>query len=794
MRVVSSLLRTKQLKMSRKTQLAINYAKQLRQHSPSTWVLWIYTTNAARFDQNVRDLAEQLKIRGRREARADHLQLLRNWLQDDKKGRWLVVLDSADDVDFLFHAPTTSSGAQTSSKRIECIPICEHGTVLITTRNKKQALSFVYESDVVTVPPMNRDEATRLFEIKLEQADTGIEALADALDGIPLAITQAAAYIRERQPRCSVQQYLLRRKQSHSSRKNPLRQETPLANRDAEAVNSVLWTWHISFEHLYNTRRPAAELLSLMSFCERHDIPKTLMHARTMNDEADRDAEPDFEDAIAALRSFSFVSLTAHGESFEMHGLVQQATQIWLAEHERLDVVRHRFIHCLYLAMPPGCFENWTRCRTMYPHAKCAIEQKPVDPQALLQWAAVMYNSAWYAVERGMFTDALVMSQASFDVLAQYLGKAHESTSWSAAMVALARRNIGEWMQAETLELNILDTRRTTLGAEHPDTLTAKSNLASTYGAQGRLAEAEALKAEVLEVRSRSPGSRGETSVALTSMTNLAATYWNQGLHSEAEDLEVHVLSARRAALGPQHPDTIMSLANLASTYWSLERWEEASTLEEEVLSVRREVLGEEHANTLTAMNNLATTYWSLSRCSEAEGLYSKVLETRKRTLGESHPDTLVSMNNLASTLHARPHDAEVLLREVVDKRKQILGETHPGTLGSMGDLAAILERAERWTEAEELLIQVLMGCESGFGMEHAEATRARRALGRLRGSRPREIVVEILAPAGVEEAQEEETTAARWKSDTESAHRRTGARSRWSAMVKGVRSRIGAP
>ncbi|KAK5711317.1 hypothetical protein LTR17_018488 [Elasticomyces elasticus] len=95
-----------------KSQLAIEYARQLRQRSPQTWVLWIHASNAARFEQSVRDVADQLKIYGRKDPKSDLLQLLRNWLRDESKGKWLMVLDNADEVGFLLEPPATLGEAR----------------------------------------------------------------------------------------------------------------------------------------------------------------------------------------------------------------------------------------------------------------------------------------------------------------------------------------------------------------------------------------------------------------------------------------------------------------------------------------------------------------------------------------------------------------------------------------------------------------------------------------------------------------------------------------------------------
>ena len=53
----------------------------------------------------------------------------------------------------------------------------------------------------------------------------------------------------------------------------------------------------------------------------------------------------------------------------------------------------------------------------------------------------------------------------------------------------------------------------------------------------------------------------------ITSMSYLASTYWNQGRWIEAEELDKNVINMRKKLLGAEHPETLKSMANLASTY-----------------------------------------------------------------------------------------------------------------------------------------------------------------------------------------------------------------------------------
>jgi len=118
--------------------------------------------------------------------------------------------------------------------------------------------------------------------------------------------------------------------------------------------------------------------------------------------------------------------------------------------------------------------------------------------------------------------------------------------------------------EAEELEVQVMKTRIRVLKAEHPDTLISMSNLAVTYGNQGRLDEAEELEVQVMETRIRVL--KAEHPDTLTSMGNLAYTYKSQGRHSEAIALMKRVVALRAKSM-PNHPYTLDSTSQLRE--WS---------------------------------------------------------------------------------------------------------------------------------------------------------------------------------------------------------------------------------
>ena len=95
--------------------------------------------------------------------------------------------------------------------------------------------------------------------------------------------------------------------------------------------------------------------------------------------------------------------------------------------------------------------------------------------------------------------------------------------------------------------------------------LRVMANLASTYWNQEQWKEVEELVVQVMETLKRVL--RAEHPNMLTSMANLVSTYRKQGQWKEVEELEVQVMEMRKRVLGAEHPDTLASMANLASMH-----------------------------------------------------------------------------------------------------------------------------------------------------------------------------------------------------------------------------------
>jgi tetratricopeptide (TPR) repeat protein len=723
-----------------KSQLAIEYSYRRTESVRDLWIFWIHAGTRARVEEGFKSIADTVKLRGRNDTKADVPQLVHNWLRNEQNGKWVIIIDSADDTGVFFNTGNRHTENLRDGKKAlsAYLPQSPNGSILVTTRNKDLAFRLTGDhQSIIEVGPMNPADAFSLLEMKLDgqtDPDAGTE-LVKTLEYMPLAISQAGAYIRQGAPRTSVKKYLDEFRRSERKKSNLLNYDAGDLRRDPEASNSVIITWQISFDQIRSETPSATELLSLMSFFDCQGISESLIrpvsHGETIKDGEDNDDDEstifcdstneEFERSIIKLRDYSLVTTNEAGDLFEMHRLVQLATRTWLAANGELEAFKRQFISRLAEEYPPAEFENWERCRKLFAHAEVAMTHRPIDNESLKEWASLLHYSGWYALNQGKYTIAAKMLEASKATKRKIFGENNEPVLRVTLLLCKLLRHRGLYKQAESLSAQVTKTSSSVLGAEHLCTLSSMAELSVAYYYQGQYKEAETLGLQVMETRK--VVLNAEHPDALTSMIDLARIYNHQGRYKKAEALFLQVIETRKMVLGIEHPNTLTSIGNLAETYQYQGRYNVAETLELQVMETRKTVLGAEHPDTLASMDNLASTYWRQGRYNEAETLELQVMETRKTVLGAEHPDTLVSMGNLGLIYwrQGRYNEAETLELQVIETRKTVLGAEYPNTLASMGNLGLTYWRQGRYNEAETLELQVRETRTTVLGAEHPD-------------------------------------------------------------------------
>lgn len=249
--------------MHGKTQVALKLAHTVKDRWPEYSIFWVPAVSSESFKQAYRDIASHCSI-ALNPIEEDPTKSVQRYLNSNSAGKWLLVVDNADDEEILFGAPDGSRGV------IDYLPESENGLTLFTTRYRQIAVSLA-GNELIEIQEMNNEEAGDFLKKSLTRKellqDRAVTAeLLKELAHLPLAIAQAAAYLNAMQ--ISPQEYLsiLRNTEQDtiSLLSREFRDETRY-NNSKYSKNAVAATWLVSFNHIRRSDTIAVDLLAFMS-------------------------------------------------------------------------------------------------------------------------------------------------------------------------------------------------------------------------------------------------------------------------------------------------------------------------------------------------------------------------------------------------------------------------------------------------------------------------------------------------------------------------------------------------
>ncbi|EED12703.1 kinesin light chain, putative [Talaromyces stipitatus ATCC 10500] len=561
-----------------KTQVALELAYRIRDRDTECSIFWIPCTSYAMIEQAFLHIAQ---ILGPPDVDpAEVKERIQTYLSTEIAGKWLLIFDNADDTEMWL------AGNNTSALE-DFLPQSEHGHILFTTRNGELAVDLTY-SNMIHMPDVDRKAACDILESLLSQKslldDHSMTAnLLEQLAFLPIAIAQASAYINKK--RLSLLEYVTLLQEQEQDAVELLSEDFRDPGRYKDIQNPVITTWLISFKQIQHHDQLAADYLSFMACINPRNIPQSLLPQPTSRKQK--------TDALGLLNAYSFIS--GRDLDISMHRLVRMATRNWLRKNALFSHWIQQVAEQMQRVFPDNHHTKRGLWREYLPHALALVHKNE------------------FVVQENNYLDLTGKVANCLASDGRYQEAEHTSTLTSMANLASTYRNQGRWKEAEKLEVQVMETSKTVLGAEHPSTLTGMANLASTYRNQGRWNEAEKLEVQVMETSKTVLGA--EHPDTLTGMANLASTFWNQGRWNEAEKLDVQVMETSKTVLGAEHPDTLTSMANLAYTWKSQGKMQDALTLMKQCSYQRNKVLGPSHPDSMSsfrALNNWMDEYNAL--------------------------------------------------------------------------------------------------------------------------------------------------------------------------------------
>ncbi|MER6000849.1 tetratricopeptide repeat protein [Nonomuraea angiospora] len=654
-----------------KTQLAASYARRIWEKQEVRVLVWVSATSRPQIVSTYAQAAAELGLCGDPEDAVKAAEQFLAWTQTTSVP-WLIVLDDVQDPADVRHLwPSAEPGAG-------------HGRVMVTTRRRDAAL--IGPGCIrVGVDVFTRAEARAYLTTKLAVAgwaDTTeqIDALAEDLGYLPLALSQAAAYLIDTGLDCSAYRRRLVNRARTLAEVVP--EDSCLPDDQATVVAA---NWSLSIDRA-DRARPAGlarPLLQIAAVLDPNGIPEAALTSSPivayLNERRQSDAPGGLPDDLSAadvydgLRVLHRFSLIDHDpeSSFQevrIHQLIQRTTRDTLTSEEMLATahIAADALMTVWLAIEHNrrgsiLRSNTTELRTHTENALWAWNGK-VHP--------VLFHAATSLGEAGQASAAVTEYTHLSAAAIRMLGTDHPDALITRSNLERWRAEAGDVTGAVTAYEELLTDFLRVLGPDHPDTLITRNNL-------------ERWRGEV-----------GDAERAVTAFENLLADV--------------------RRALGRDHPHTLIVRNNLASWRGNSGDAEGAVTAYEELLADVRRTLGSDHPDTLTTRGNLARWRAEAGDVTGAVTAYEELLADFLRLLGADHPYTLTTRNNLARErgIAGDREAATAAFHDLLADVLRVLGPDHPNTMATRGNLAHWMgemgDAAGAVTAYEELLTDFL--------------------------------------------------------------------------------------
>lgn len=645
------------------------------------------------------------------------LRLVKDWLQDRGNGQWLMIIDNVDNDDVIFEKDEDKNTTPAGLKLLTCIPKVEHGLVLFTSRYKRLAARLT--SQLVELHEMPDEEARELLKGHLvdQHFDAkDAELLLEELGHIPLAITHAAAFMRQNS--MAISEYLELYRESEEERIELLEASfEDLSLADMDVPKPVLTAWTMSFSSIKSDGTAgalASDLVSVMSFLDRQEIPKSLLLSF-----CPKYSKVQYAKAFGTLKAFSLVSESADIKTFSMHRLVQLSMRKWLKQQDTDRKFAAEAIELLANNFPDGSFKTWKECSELVIHADTVLGLA-TESGSVVTRTRLLTNVAMFQSNRGQYAAAETKFAEAVKLRAESLGEDNLETLQAMDSLALVMRHQAKYEAAEDLAQQTLLKKEKLFGKEHANTLKTAHIVATLLRDRGtRPVLAEQQNRQILEARTKTLGP--DDLDTLESASGLALSLWELGRFEEAEGIARDVLSAREKALGEEHPDTLDTAGTLGFILEVRGKYAEAEELKRHMLQIRERVLGDAHPDTADSLHDVGWIIHQQGYYLEAEEYYDRALRSKLKLLGEDHPKTLTTLCNLP-VLYCDKGDyeeAEKASKRIIADFERVEGLENPRTLDALGGLAVILRHQAKLEAAAQAAQRSISGREKVIGKDH---------------------------------------------------------------------------
>lgn len=621
-----------------KTQLSIQYAYNYH-YKYKTCIWFVDAESNSSIYNSFSVFIQQFNLFLPKNYNTNDLQrVIKAWLSENRG--WLLIFDNLETVDMI----------------LPYLPDKIKGHILITTRNARLDYGTSYLLDVFDLDEalifmkkrLSKTNECKMEYYKYKDFSEKSIALIKRLGYLPLALEQAAAYIKE--VRCSISDYL-----------ELLKQSSVDAFSDKYAspeyyTSIVTSTWNISFAALEDSSQQLINLCAYMGadnipvkfFAEMRDLlPNPLKNALSKQLTLNR--------IVTGLRTYSLVSGTV--EYINIHRLVQEVIRKHHEIEEENNFGVNRWLqldfNMLESYLPSSCEETngVSQFMPIAIHAESIVRHYSilVKTESLKLKVANLYDKIGNCYDDcGFFDNAFSNYLSSLQIKELYLGKRHSETAIEYDNIGLLYTRTGNYSEAIKWHKKAIHILESSLGEKNLDTATAYNNLGLALVKNGDYDQGIYWYQKCIAI---------ELKILGNEHIEIAADYNNMGeayhqKHDEESALKylMYALKIKEKQIGCMNSNIAITYNNLGSVYWKLKQYDNAIKYTQKSLNIYERVYGEKHPSFALEMANLASILADMGDLEKARHYYMKAIEVEISCLGLSHPETAKTIDGMGTT------------------------------------------------------------------------------------------------------------------------------------------------
>ena len=569
-----------------KTQTALEYA--YRYAHKYDWIWWVQAESETTVLIAYKKFAEKMRLLD--ETQYDReliIETVLNWM--DSHSKWLFIYDNADTV----------------SGDTPWWPKNNRENILITTRNKHILIGKNINIDV-----FKEEEAVSFLENRTEIRNDreGASRLSERLGYLPLALEQAAAYIKNNGTYRTYLSLL-------ETYKLKLLEEV---DGVIDYTIPVTATFDISMEKI--KQEAAWQLLYLCAYFNSEGID-----AELFSENAELLPPPlgekisDMLESNKIWRELTRYSLLQQSKSedsknqediqdrksYSMHRLLQEIVRNKIKNEPQWSKCCLSLFYKVY-DFEYGNIPAQNRFMKLTPHVKAFL-----DVANTTGWtdgeketiASLYHEGGWGHGHLGNYSQALEWYQKALVIEEKVLGKEHPATAATYNNIAWVYDGQGDYPKALEWYQKALAIKEKVLGKEHPDTAATYNNIACVYDEQGNYPKALELNQKALAIYEKVLGKEHPDTASI--YNNIAVVHDEQGEYFKALEWHKKALAIREKVLGTEHPDTATTYNNIAGVYCNQGDYPKALEWSNKALLILEKCLGSNHPYTKTIQENI---------------------------------------------------------------------------------------------------------------------------------------------------------------------------------------------